>query len=192
MKTNLSLIQTVIVLFSVFISGEKAVLQAQEEKKSSQPIDFGLQKGNENLPTYIKSDSLTLKSEERTFVYSGNVEVKQGDLTLTSDFLDGKYDENNKIQQLLARQNVIIIKGENIRAHGEKAVFEAATETVVITDNPELQQNGSVLTADLIRVFLKENRSTAEGAVRVKLVNEDKEAGKGNAPKLDVKSLIKQ
>ena len=141
--------------------------------------DFGKE------PTYIKSDSLTLKSEERVFVYTGNVEVKQGDMTLTSDNLEGTYDKDNKIEKLTAFSNVVIIKGEDMRATSEKAIYEAKSETVVLTENPELQQNGSVLTADLIRIFLKENRSAAEGSVRVKLVKkEDGEKG-------DLSSLVK-
>jgi lipopolysaccharide export system protein LptA len=163
-----------------------------QEKKEEKPSGFILQNNQKNLPTYIKSDTLTLKSEERVFQYSGNVEVKQGDFTLTSDILDGKYDANNKIQELVARQNVVIIKGENIRGHGERATYDAATETVVITENPELQQNDSVLTADLIRIFLKENRSTAEGAVRVKLVNDKKENGEAKDNNTDIKSLLKK
>lgn len=137
-------------------------------------------------PTYIKSDTLSLKSVQRQFVYNGNVEVKQGDMTLTSDTLEGSYDKDNKIEKLTALKNVVIIKGEEMRATSEKAVYEAKSETVVLTDNPELQQNGSVLTADLIRIFLKENTSTAEGAVRVKLIKKE-EDGKGAG----LESLVK-
>ena len=134
------------------------------------------------LPTYIKSKSLNLKTDERVFVYSGDVEVKQGDMTLTCESLQGTYNENNQIEQLVAQKNVNIIKGENIRGSGSKAIFEAASQTVTLTDNPELQQNDSVLTADSIKIFLKENRSVAEGEVRVKLVNKNAQS--------DTKSLL--
>lgn len=160
--------------------------QPSEDQKSVATLEEGFDK----LPTYIKSDTLTLKSEEKLFVYSGNVEVLQGDMTLTSDILEGTYDENNKIQQLVARQNVVIIKGDGIRAHGERATYEAATETVLLTENPELQQNGSVLTADLIKIFLKENRSAAEGSVRVKLVSDKEKSAKTNK-QFDIKSAVK-
>lgn len=133
--------------------------------------DFG------KLPTYVKSDSLILKSAERTFVYSGNVEVRQGDMILTSTTLEGKYAENNQIEQLLAQTNVIVTKGEAIRATGEKAIYDAATATVTLTENPELQQEGSILTADVIKIFLNENRSSAEGSVRVKLVKKEGQSG---------------
>ena len=126
------------------------------------------------LPTYIRSDNLTVNNQDRTFTYSGNVEVTQGDLILTSNNLQGKYDKDNQITQITARQNVTIVKGEGIRATGELAVYDRANDTIVLTDNPELKQGASVLTADRIRIFLKENRSVAEGQVRVKVVRDDK------------------
>jgi lipopolysaccharide export system protein LptA len=135
-------------------------------------LDIGENMGK--LPTYIRSDNLTVNNQDRTFTYSGNVEVTQGDLILTSNNLQGKYDKDNQITQITARQNVTIVKGEGIRATGELAVYDRANDTIVLTDNPELKQGASVLTADRIRIFLKENRSVAEGQVRVKVVRDDK------------------
>jgi lipopolysaccharide transport protein LptA len=145
------------------------------ESKKEKPKDAlgALQGDMGKEPTYIKSDSLTLKSGERVFIYPGNVEVKQGDMTLTSDLLEGRYSEDNKIQQLIASSKVVIVKGENIKGNSEKAIYDAATDTVTMTENPELEQSGSVLTADVIKIFLKDDRSTAEGDVRVKLIKKD-------------------
>lgn len=141
------------------------------------------------LPTYIKSDTLNLKSDDRVFVYSGNVEVKHGDMTLTTDTLEGKYSQNNKVELLTAKGNVLVLKGDTLRANGEKGVYEAGTEVVTLTENPELQQNGSVLTADIIKLYLNENRSSAEGAVRVKMV---KTPGADGGGKTDFVSSIRK
>jgi lipopolysaccharide transport protein LptA len=149
-------------------------------KKSGLPIPGGSEMSK--LPTFIKSSSLVLKGNDRVFAYEGGVEVRQGDLTLTAASLEGKYTEKNQIDQLTAKDNVVIVKGENIRATGERAIFENATQTITLTNNPELQQEGSVLTADTIKIFLEENRSVAEGNVRVKLVK--KEADTAGAPAL--------
>jgi len=136
--------------------------------------DVDLQDG----PTFISSDSLTLKAQEQFFSYKGNVEVIQADMNLKSDILDGRYGENNQIKELTARGNVIIVKGKEIRARSEKASYDAETQTLILSENPELEQNGSVLTADIIRIFLEEDRSVAEGEVRVKLINPEAEKKK--------------
>lgn len=126
-------------------------------------------------PTYITSQSLTVESDVRHFVYSGNVKVVQADMTLTCDQLHGHYSEDSKIERLTALKNVEIIKGEKIKAHGQKAVYEEKTGIVTLTENPSLEQGQSRLEADVIKIFLNENRSVAEGTVRVKLANEGKE-----------------
>lgn len=161
------------------VAEEAATKQSQEKSKEDSAKDKAPEQNAlmdldfNDQPTYIRSKSLSLKSKERVFEYQNDVQVKQGDMTITCKFLTGTYDEQNQIKELIARDNVFITKGEDIRARSEKAIYDAATETVTLTENPELQQKDSVLTADLIRIFLKEDRSTAEGQVRVKLV-EDK------------------
>ncbi|MCB0318048.1 MAG: hypothetical protein KDD56_04775 [Bdellovibrionales bacterium] len=146
-----------------------------EAKKGLLGEDFGKQ------PTYVKSDTLTLKAEDHFFVYQGNVQVKQADMLLTADKMEGNYTEDNQIKDLTAVKNVVITKGINIRANSEKAFYDATNETVTLTENPELQQDGSVLTADKIIIFLEEDRSVAEGQVRVKLIeNEEKDANSSN------------
>lgn len=147
---------------------------------SSEKLEASGLFGGDNFgkePTYVKSDTLTLKGEERVFAYEGNVEVQQGDMTLTAAIVEGSYNEQNEIETLTARTNVVIVKGPEIRASGERAIFDNKSQVVTLTDNPELQQEGSVLTADVIKVFLAENRSAAEGNVRVKLVKKEDSPG---------------
>ena len=128
-----------------------------------------------NAPTNINSDTLILKSKAQTFTYKDNVVVTQGDLKITSDVLNGTYDENNEIVHLTAEGTVVITKGPAIRATGKKAHYVKASETMTLTGSPEVTQEGSTLAADKIVFFLKEDRSTAEGNVRVKMVQDKKE-----------------
>lgn len=136
-----------------------------------------------SAPTFIKSDSLLLKSQDHFIEYKGHVEVLHQDMKMTCDLLQATYKGDNTIDKLVALKNVFITKGPNIRARGEKAVYDKASETITLTENPELQQDGSVLTADQIRIFIKEDRSVAEGEVRVKLTQTEPDASsRPNAP----------
>ena len=121
------------------------------------------------LPTNITSDTLVLHSEDRVFIYKGNVVVSQGDMQLVSKVLEGTYNEQNQIEKMVAKGEVVITKQE-IKATCQKALYNAIEGTVTLTENPQLQQKDSVLTADKIKVFLAENRSEAEGNVRVTLI----------------------
>jgi len=143
------------------------------------PQVAGCKLGTDDSPTYIKANSLSLKTNERTFVYTGNVEVTHGEMKMTADVLEGHYDAANEIETLIARSNVVITRGTSMRGTCQKAIYEKKSETVTLTENPELQQDQSVLTADSIVMYLEQDRSTAEGNVRVKLVKpaDDKDKG---------------
>ena len=130
---------------------------------SAKDKDFG------KLPTNISSDTLTLNAKTRVFVYKGNVIVTQGDMTLTSKVVEGTYSDKNEIQKILAKGDVVITK-QDIKATSQLATYDAVSSIVTLTDNPQLQQGESVLIADRIKVYLNEDRSQAEGNVRVTFV----------------------
>jgi len=127
--------------------------------------DFG------KTPTTISADTLTLRTLERTFSYKGNVRVAPGTLNLSSDEIAGQYTEQNEITTIKALGQVVITK-EDMKATSQQALYDATASKVVLTDNPQLQQGESILTADIITIFLAENRSAAEGNVRVTFVKQ--------------------
>jgi lipopolysaccharide export system protein LptA len=133
---------------------------------SADTKDFG------KLPTNITSDTLTLNAKTRIFTYKGNVTVTQGDMTLVSKVVEGSYSEKNEIQKIVARGDVVITKAE-IKATSQLATYDAVVGIITLTENPQLQQGESVLIADRIKVYVRDNRSQAEGNVRVTFVKKD-------------------
>ena len=81
----------------------------------------------------------------------------------------------------MAKGDVVISKQE-IKATSQQAIYDATTAIVTLTDNPQLQQQGTVLIADRIKIFLNENRSQAEGSVRVTVVNINDQGGSEKKP----------
>jgi lipopolysaccharide export system protein LptA len=90
-------------------------------------------------------------------------------MTLTSKLVEGNYNDLNQIQKITAKGDVVITKQE-IKATSQLAIYDAVSSIVTLTDNPQLQQGESVLIADRIKVYLNEDRSQAEGNVRVTFV----------------------
>lgn len=162
--SKLFFILTGVIFTGVALSGSGFA----EPKASTRLFDEDFEKKE----TEIKAKKLLLDGLSREFTYTGDVTVVQGDLTLTSERLDGNYTEKNEIQSLTALENVVITKGPSIKARGSKAVFSAAKQTLVLTGSPEIEQNKSILSADKITLFLEENRSVAEGQVHVKVIEE--------------------
>ncbi|MCB0310345.1 MAG: hypothetical protein KDD42_03870 [Bdellovibrionales bacterium] len=164
-----------LVLANLLLSS--AFAEPAPTEPSAKPTAQGLfsTNGLDDGPTLINADKLFLKAKERFFVYTGNVDVTHGDLHLTSDILEGKYSESNEITELVAKKNVVIVKGENIKAYSQRATYEKSSETLLLTENPSVEQDGSNLSADAIRIFLNEDRSVAEGTVRVKMLKAEEE-----------------
>ncbi|MCB0325700.1 MAG: lipopolysaccharide transport periplasmic protein LptA [Bdellovibrionales bacterium] len=167
-----------------------AAAESNDSVNSSGTKDTGSLKGiftpgekDKTAPVYIKSDNLTLDSKSRVFTYQGAVEITRGDMKITSDVVIGRYDENNELQTVVCQDNVVVTRGEDLRAIANKAVYRVAAGTITLTEAPELMRGGNVLAADKITVFVDEDRSEAEGNVRVKVINtEEGKEGSGKNP----------
>ena len=178
MKNRLiGLILVAIELYAPTALGQSQPTSAASNLLDSKAFDSSFGK----LPTNITSDALTFNAKERIFAYQGNVQVTQGDMRLTSKTLEGTYTDKNELQKLVAKGDVIITK-QDIQATGQIASYDAIASIVTLTDNPQLQQKESILRADKIKIFLNENKSQAEGDVRVTFVNTKDGARYRNPP----------
>lgn len=144
---------------------------APATKLSFNPKTFASK--DDNAPTYIESDSLTLNTEKRVFEYIGHVVVRHGDITLVAERMEGHYSEKNEIETIAAFRNVVVTKPPALKASGQRAFYDARDATVLLSENPAIEQEGSTLNADQIKVYLNENRSEAIGQVRVRVVKKD-------------------
>ena len=132
---------------------------------------------DDDVPLYIKSDSLSLDSKSRIFTYKDNVEIVRGDVRITADRMIGRYNEKNRLEVIVCEDSVVVTKGEDLRASSNRAVYRFSSSTVELTEEPELARDGNVLAADKITIFVDEDRSEAEGNVRVKVVKNDEVGG---------------
>lgn len=160
---------SMVAIFPNSTFAQASAAAATPNPKSKDPFALFNQK-QQKAPTYVSAEQLSVDNIKRVFEYSGDVEVIQADMLLTSRRLVGTYGEDNQIKTMTAYDDVMITKGEKIRASGNRADYDGISRTFVLTESPELQQEGSILTADRVKVLLDENRSLAEGNVRVKLV----------------------
>ncbi len=142
-------------------------------------------------PLYIKAMTFRLDAKNRNFTYEGNVQVWQDDILITSDLMHGTYDQNNKIEVITCEKNVVITRGDYLRASANRAVYRVAANTVELTESPELLNRGNALTADKVKLYLDEDRSEAEGDVRVKLIENSEPGKEGEKSKAGLTNLLK-
>lgn len=150
-RTSIVTILTLAVSFGVSVAAQPKPASPQAGSGSLNQKAFDDSFGK--LPTNVSADSLSFNPRNRVFAYQGNVVVTQGDMKLTSKTLEGNYNEINQLQKLIARGDVMITK-QDIKASGQTATYDAPAGIVILTDNPQLAQNESILTADRIKSSL--------------------------------------
>lgn len=163
--------------------GAKVQAKAGENAGSGKSTPLGKDAFNsidQKAPLLIKSKSLELNSKDRTFSYKEDVEVQKGDLMITAELVIGTYSEKNEIQKIVCQNNVVITRGDSLRASANRAVYFVDREVIEMTEGPDLIHAGSALSADKITFYVAEDRSEAEGNVRVKVIGADTQLKSGN------------
>lgn len=92
----------------------------------------------------IDADYMHLNLVTGYSVYTGNVQITQGELKLTGDKVTLQ-EKNNEVERITvsgspAHYNHVTEKGENIQAESELMVYTAGENKLVMTKNAHLKQ----------------------------------------------------
>ncbi len=128
-------------------------------------------------PLEITSRQLEVFQEQQKSVFSGEVVAQQGELTLYTNQLTVIFDDQNDVSRIEAAGAVRI--EEPLRsAHGDRAVFDRAADTLILSGNAEVIQGENRIAGDEITLFIGQNRSlvrsTDTGRVRAVILPEKK------------------
>ncbi|MBI3755141.1 MAG: lipopolysaccharide transport periplasmic protein LptA, partial [Deltaproteobacteria bacterium] len=124
-----------------------------------------------NQPITITSNNMEARKKENLVIFKGDVKAEQKDYTLYSKELYVYYADGKEIKEMIATGDVRIVQ-LNKTATGEKAVYTRENRTVVLTGNPQAEQDCDIVKGDKITIFLDEDKSFVEGSAnnRVKAV----------------------
>lgn len=130
---------------------------AAEAQRGSTPADLGSE------PIEITADRLSADSVQESVTFEGNVEARQGDVTLHAERLFAEYSRTAKvIEKITAEGNVRVIQGGK-EAHADRAVFYNLEQRIVLSGKADLVQGENTLKGDTVTIFLRENRSVVTG-----------------------------
>jgi lipopolysaccharide transport protein LptA len=115
--------------------------------------------------TTVRAKSVDMNFTEHMAVFDGDVEVADGQMTLTSDHMVVHLTTANELQKIIATGNVIIINPEqDRRATAGRAEYNVTTGAIELTEEPRLEMGGNRLeNADKITYFRDSGRVTTEG-----------------------------
>jgi lipopolysaccharide export system protein LptA len=138
-------------------------------------------------PISINSDELEVVPEAggRRLVFSRNVEVLQGDVTLNANRLEAVYPQGaSQPDQLRATGDVRVHQGDR-RARCDEATYERSAQTIVCRGRAEVTQGCDRVRGQEIEFDLVRERVRVSGAASVVIQPEDADPGEcadGTAP----------
>jgi lipopolysaccharide export system protein LptA len=125
-------------------------------------------------PMVIRSNTLEIDAKRQVVKFTGDVDVKRDDFTITCDRMRLYFKnlsenkdmafENLQVDRIVARGRVKISRAEGGVAMAEEAVYHQNDEKVVLTGKPVVKQKNDFVEGTKITLFLKEKRSIVEGS----------------------------
>lgn len=163
--------------------GASSIAAAAEAAKSVGGFgDFSLTSTKD--PIEVTAKQLDFDYKQQTAIFRGDVQVVQGDIRLDSDLLTVRYSEKSGKQDVEAVQadgHVRIQQGARV-AKGEKAIFDQASRTLILTGNAELNDGPNQLTGDTVVVYPDQSKMEVKGENRRVKVLLFPERAKGGTP----------
>jgi len=130
------------------------------------------------LPVEVSADNLSVSQADGSALFSGNVEVAQGELVMTAGSIRIDYAENaegrREITRLLADGGVTMVTPTEA-AEADEAVYSIADGTVTLTGNVLVVQSVNAISGDRMVIDLASGEGRIEGRVRTTI-----QAGGGN------------
>jgi len=124
----------------------------------------GFSKDN-NAPIDIQADELEIKQNENVAIFSGKVNVVQGNLTLKAARLVVEYlstgkknEEKREISKLNATGGVIVTN-DTQSVTGDWATMDVKKNTIIMGDNVVITQDGNVIRGNKVLVDLNSGYS---------------------------------
>lgn len=118
--------------------------------------------------TVITSTRLNYDSKERTAVFEGNVVVTDPAMNIEANQLTVIFAADNKVNTIEAVGNVVI-KQEDKKGLGEKAVYYVQEGKVVLSGNPKVQRKSDELSGETITFYRGSGRMVCEPNAVLKL-----------------------
>jgi lipopolysaccharide export system protein LptA len=128
-------------------------------------IAFAGLKTDPTLPVQVTADQLSVNQADGTAVFTGNVVVTQGNMTLQAASLRVEYAKDQKsIARLMATGGVKLAAGGEAAA-AENADYMPETGALILQGDVVLTQGKSAISGQILTLSLKTGLGTMEGRV---------------------------
>lgn len=153
------------ILATLLIAGAATTLAAQ-----GSGVAFGGMAIDPASPVEVSADELSVNQSDGSAVFSGNVEISQGDLIMTAGSMRIEYAEaadggGQEITRLLADGGVTLVTPSEA-AEADEAIYSIAEGTVTLNGSVLLVQSINRISGDRMVIDLATGTGRIEGRVR--------------------------
>ena len=156
-----------------FFTGMFLVINVPIMMAEETPSGFGNLSESSGKQIEALSDEMVVDNDTSEAELRGNVEIIQGNLQLYADFVRVTYnDSQSDIETLYARDNVVVISGED-KATADEADYNLKRGTIIMTGNAYILQAGNTARAQRAEIDVDTGASTLSGRVRTVLQSDE-------------------
>ncbi|WP_051309013.1 lipopolysaccharide transport periplasmic protein LptA [Desulfogranum japonicum] len=123
-------------------------------------------------PIFIEADRMISQETENSVVFLGNVDAKQGNVTIRSDEMTVFYTQtkagnkkgkgsSNQVKRLICKKNVEVVQDDWLGT-GERMDYFAKERKVILSGNAKAWQGQNMVSGKTITYYLDEKRSIVE------------------------------
>ena len=126
---------------------------------------------NSSAPIHIEADRMISQEQKNSVGFIGNVDAKQGDITIRADEMTVYYTEDNgrkkghgrssEVKKLICKKHVEITEGDWLGT-GNRMDYFAKDRKVILSGNAKAWQGQNMVSGKTIIYYLDEKRSIVE------------------------------
>ena len=131
---------------------------------SGQQAGSALKGHNSNAPIDFAADRIEVQDRADRAVFSGNVVVKQADLTMTAQRLTVAYSRGDGIEvERLDASGGVTVKSPSETARGQYAIYDTRERLITLIGNVSLLQGDSRINGGRLVINLDSGRAIMDG-----------------------------
>jgi lipopolysaccharide transport protein LptA len=144
-----------------------ALLPAAQAQEPAPAAAAGEAKKSTPRETAITSDAFRLDLDKKSGLFTGNVAVVDKDFSLNCEEITVSFDENNKIQSLIARGKVNLKQGRDRTGTCREAEYFVTEKKLILRGEPVLYQNLNKVEGTIITLYPESNKMEVDGRSKV-------------------------
>lgn len=123
-----------------------------------------------SAPIHIEADRMLSQEDKNSVVFIGNVDAKQGDVTIRSDEMTVYYTQSDnksgkqsssQVNRLICKKNVEVVQDDWLGT-GNRMDYYAKDRKVILSGNAKAWQGQNMVSGKTIIYYLDEKRSIVE------------------------------